>query len=116
MNKRKKGRKFNRKRDQRNALMRSLSEALIIYEKIETTEAKAKALRPVIEKYVTRGKDDSLHTRRLLRKTLTNKSTKKLIDEISPRFKNRPGGYTRIIKRGVRSHDSAKRAIIEFVE
>lgn len=116
MRKRVKGRKFHRKRDQRRALMSHLAEALIRHEKIETTETRAKALRPIIEKWVTRGRKGTLHARRNLARHLTPDSVKKLVDEIAPRFKTRPGGYTRITKRGTRKGDAAKRAIIEFVE
>ena len=96
--------------------MSHLAEALIRHEKIETTETRAKALRPIIEKWVTRGRKGTLHARRNLARHLTPYSVKKLVDEIAPRFKTRPGGYTRIIKRGTRKGDAAKRAIIEFVE
>ncbi|MEX0877938.1 MAG: 50S ribosomal protein L17 [Candidatus Spechtbacterales bacterium] len=111
-----KGRKFHRKKDQREALIRSLAEALVKNERIETTEAKAKELRPFIEKLVTKSGNDSLHVRRMLNREFTGEIVEKLLKEIGPRFKERPGGYTRIVKRGVRRGDAAKRAIIEFVE
>lgn len=96
--------------------MNHLAEALVRHEKIETTEARAKELRPLIEKWITRGRKNTLAVRRDLARHLTALSTKKLIEEISPRFATRPGGYTRIIKRGRRLRDGAPRAIIEFVE
>lgn len=111
-----KGRKFGRKRDQRTALMRSLAESLVKHERIETTEAKAKELRPFIEKWVTKSGNNTLQVRRSLRSEFTKETTQKLLDEIGPRYKERPGGYTRIVKRGARTGDAAKRAIIEFVE
>ena len=116
MNKRKKGRKFGRKRDQRKAFMKSLAEALVKHERIETSEARAKELRPFIERWVTKSRRNNLHTRRMLEKRFSDETAKKLLNEIAPRFKNRAGGYTRIIKRVPRAGDGAKRAIIEFIE
>ena len=108
------GRKFGRKRNQRKALLSSLSLSLINYGKIETSEAKAKELRPFIEKVVTRAKSDSVFARRLLRSKL-GADSKKLFEEIAPRYKDRKGGYTRIIKLGYRKSDGSPRAQIEFV-
>jgi len=109
-------RKFGRTKDVRNALIRSLARSLIIKGKIKTTEAKAKELRPFIEKLVTRGRDGGVISRRIINSRLGAPSaTKKLVDEISPRYKNRNGGYTRIIKLVPRSGDASKMAIIEFV-
>jgi len=117
MRKRKKGRKLSRKKDQRNALLKSLSRALILKEKIRTTEAKAKELRSFIEKQVTLAKkSDTLCARRLLAKNFSAKVVKKMVDEIAPRYKTRPGGYTRIIKLGSRKSNGAKMAQIEFVK
>ncbi|MDX1535286.1 MAG: 50S ribosomal protein L17 [Candidatus Spechtbacterales bacterium] len=116
MRKRTKGRKLNRKRDQREALMQSLAEALVKYERIETTQARAKALRPYIEKWITKSRKGTMHTQRMLRRNFTEETTAKLLNEIGPRFKDRPGGYTRIVKRGRRAGDAAPRSIIEFVE
>ena len=108
---------FGRKRDQRRALMCSLAEALIIHEKIETTEAKAKALRPLIEKMVTRSRDTSLSSQRHLLKHLRNNErlVKKLLTTIGPRYKERNGGYTRIVKLPNTYAVGRKCAIIEFV-
>lgn len=110
-------RKFGRVRRQRVALMRGLIRSLIIHEKIKTTEAKAKSLRPLVEKMVTRGKKDSVHNRRVLSSKLGNdpSTVKKLIEEISPRYKDRNGGYTRITKVADKSADARKNAVIEFV-
>ena len=97
--------------------MRSLARALIIHEQIETTEAKAKALRPFIEKLITRGKKDTLRSTRLIVARLggSEREALKLIKEIAPRYEKRDGGYTRVTK--IESHrpDGAKMAVIEFV-
>ena len=87
-----------------------------MHEKIKTTEAKAKELRVIAEKMITRAKNIDLANRRLLARELTPKMTKKIIDEIAPRYKERQGGYTRIIKLGPRSSDGAHMAIIELVK
>jgi len=112
-----KKRKFGRTRKQRIAMMNELARGLILHGRIETTEARAKELRPIVEKLVTRGKSDTLLSRRLLMSRLNNNdvAVKKLIDEVSPKYKDREGGYTRITKTGVRSSDAAPRAVIEFV-
>lgn len=108
-------RRFGRKRDQRNALLESLARALVLNEKIQTTEAKAKELRPFIEKLVTKSKEDNIHNRRVLTSRLSEDVAKKLIKEIGPKYKERPGGYTRIMKLGQRLEDGARLVIIEFV-
>lgn len=109
-------RKFGRKKDERKALIRSLSLALIKHKKITTTEAKAKELRPFVEKLVTKGKDGSLATQRLMISRLGSKEgVRKLIHDISPQYKKRAGGYTRITKLPRRSGDASKMAVIEFV-
>lgn len=115
MNKNKSGRKFGRKRDQRKALLRSLARALILYEKIVTTEAKAKELRMYIEPMITKSKADSLTSRRHLARCFGDDVLKKLFSDIGPRYRERKGGYTRIVKRAPRKIDSAKMAVIEFV-
>ena len=116
MKKQKKGRKFNRKRDQRRALMKSMARSLILSGRIETTEAKAKSLSPFVQKKITKAKKGDLPAKRNLLKDFSNRVVKKLIEEMAPLYKNRHGGYTRIIKTGVRKRDSAKMAIIEFVD
>ncbi|MFA5838488.1 MAG: 50S ribosomal protein L17 [Candidatus Paceibacterota bacterium] len=111
-----KNRKFGRETNQRKALMRSLCLALIKSEKIKTTEAKAKELRPMIEKLITRGKNQTLASKKLIISKLGQKTlSKKLIEEISPKYKERKGGYTRITKLSKRGADSSPMAIIEFV-
>jgi len=109
--------KLNRTTAHRKGLMRNLAAALIQEERIHTTEAKAKNLRPFIEKLVTLGKKGDLAARRLAFTRLGQKeAVHKLFQEIAPRFTERPGGYTRIIKDNFRAGDSAPMAYIEFVE
>jgi len=103
MNKQNKNRTFGRTRSQRTALMRGLALSLIEHERIQTTEAKAKELRPYVEKLITRGKDDTVASRRLVLSSLGEPSKKvadKLFGDISKRYIDRNGGYTRIIKLG----------------
>lgn len=110
-------RKFGRTKNVRNALVNSLALNLIVRGKIKTTEPKAKELRPFIEKLVTHAKTNDVATRRLLLKKLTNRrpEVKKLIEVIAPKYMDRKGGYTRVLKLGVRKADGAKMAVIEFV-
>ena len=116
MNKKNKGRKFSRKIGPRNALLRVLVNNFLLHEKIKTTEAKAKELRSVAEKMITRAKNATLSNRRLLARELTPDLTKKIIEKIATQYKDRQGGYTRIIKLGPRHSDSAKMVIIELVK
>jgi len=111
----KKARKFGRERDQKKALLKSLARSLVLHERIKTTEAKAKELRPYIEKMVTRARKGDLATHRYFARFFDDKPRKKLINEIAKRYDKRAGGYTRIIKLAPRKSDSAKMAIIEFV-
>lgn len=109
--------KLNRTSSHRKALLANLAKALISHGRIKTTLPKAKALRPYAEKLVTLGKKNDLATKRnLIAKTKDKDIVKKLCEEISPKFKERNGGYTRILKTGYRYGDSAPMAIIEFVE
>jgi large subunit ribosomal protein L17 len=111
-----KGKSLGRTKDPRKALMRSLATSFVVYEKIKTTQAKAKALRPVVEKLITLGKNDTLHNRRLALKFLyTDGAVKKLFEVVGPKYKERRGGYTRIIKIAPRVNDGAEMAIIELV-
>ncbi|MFO0718913.1 MAG: 50S ribosomal protein L17 [Candidatus Paceibacterota bacterium] len=107
--------KFGLKRNQRNALVASLALSLILNEKIKTTEVKAKALRPVVEKLVSKGKTNSVASRRLLSARVGDEGAKKLVDVLGPKYKDRKGGYTRIVKLGTRPSDRASMAVIEFV-
>lgn len=110
-------RKFGRKKNQRNALLKSLVLNLIVREKIKTTEAKAKELRPYIEKIITKAKKNTLTEKKIISSRLYNnkRAVKKLFDTIVPKYSDRNGGYTRIIKLGIRKSDSARLAQIEFV-
>jgi len=116
MKKRKKGRKLHREKDQRKALLISLAASLILKEKIKTTEAKAKEIAGFVEKQITGTKTGSLHSRRLLAGLFIPRVVKKLFDEIAPRYKERKGGYTRIIKLGPRKSNGARMAIIELIK
>lgn len=113
-----KGRTFGRPKNQRTALVRSLARSLIIHERISTTEAKAKELRPFIEKIISHGRADTVANRRLVASRLGNDeaAVKKVFSTLSPRFKNRPGGYTRIIKRAKTAGDGRSTAYIAFVD
>jgi large subunit ribosomal protein L17 len=96
--------------------MRNLAVSLILNERITTTEAKAKTIRPVVEKLVTMSRDDTEHHRRLVMARLADeRATAKLFDIIGPRFDGQPGGYTRIYKIGTRRGDGAPVSMIEFV-
>lgn len=105
-----KARSFNRPANQRRALLRSLARSLVIHESISTTEAKAKALRPMIERLITLGKSGTLAHRRLAKSRLgDDAAVKKLFESIAPRYADRKGGYTRIVKRSVRGKSDARK-------
>jgi large subunit ribosomal protein L17 len=112
-----KGRSFGRDHAEREALLRGLAKSLIIHERISTTEAKAKELRPIIEKLITASRVNSVANRRLVASRLGNDDevVKKLFTAIAPRYLDRQGGYTRIIKRSVSATDGRKTAYISFV-
>lgn len=116
MRKLNKGRKLSMKIGPRKILLRVLANNFLMREKIKTTEAKAKELRSVVEKMITRAKNVDLSNRRLLAKDLTPEMLKKIIDDVAPRYKERQGGYTRIMKLGPRNSDGAHMAIIELVK
>lgn len=112
-----KGRKLSRTSAHRKATMRSLTMALVREHRIVTTVAKAKELRRFVEPLITRAKEDNLLNRRMVFAALQNKETvKKLFDEVGPQSKDRPGGYTRVIKIGFRQGDGADMAVIELVD
>ncbi len=113
-----KGRKLNRSSTHRASLLRNMSAQLIEHEQIITTLPKAKEIRPVVEKLITLGKRGDLHARRKALSYLYNdtETVGKLFDTIAERYKERPGGYTRILKAGFRTGDSAPRAVIELVD
>ncbi|MCA9342504.1 50S ribosomal protein L17 [Candidatus Saccharibacteria bacterium] len=111
------GRKLGRERDQRSALIKSLLEALIINESIETTQAKAKEVRPAIEKLITKAKKGDLHSRRQVISSLsTLESAHKLFDDIAKRYQLRNGGYVRITNTKLRRGDNTQLSKIEFVD
>ncbi len=110
------GRRLGRTTEHRLALMRNMSTSLFEHERITTTLQKAKELRRFAEKIITLSKKESLHSRRLVARHVHDKRVvRKLFDTISPRYAQRPGGYTRIIKLGPRQGDCAEMAIIELV-
>ena len=117
MRHRKAGRQLRRTSEQKLALLRNLATSLIVSESIETTEAKAKELRPFVEKLITKAKRGTLHARRLAgRHVHKREAADKLFREVGPKFATRPGGYTRILKLGHRRGDGADMARIELVE
>lgn len=110
------GKKLRRDTAHRMALLRNLVTSFLEKERIRTTLAKAKAARPLAEKMITLGKKDTLHARRqALRFIYKKEVVRKLFNELGPRFSERPGGYTRIIKLGPRAGDGAEMAILEMV-
>jgi len=110
-------RKLNRSSPHRKAMMRNMVTSLLDHERIETTDAKAKELRRVADKMITLGKRGDLHARRQALSVIRSKAvTAKLFDELAERFRDRPGGYTRVIKVGNRVGDAAPISIIELVE
>ena len=117
------GRQFGLPSDQRRALIKGLVRNMIIYKRIETTETRAKDIRPIVEKLVTRARNepDSVHARRIARTYIGGHSAsdedviKELFTVIAPLYKNRPGGYTRMAKIGQRRGDGAPIVVVEFV-
>lgn len=112
----KKNRKFGRQSAQRKALIASLSRSLILHEGITTTEPKAKDLRPYVEKLVTRSRSGGRRALSLLKPVVGEEAARKLVEVIGPRYVERPGGYTRIIKMPTRASSAARMARIEFVQ
>jgi len=110
-------RKFSRDTNARKALLKNLANDLILRERVRTTEAKAKAIRPFVEKLITKSKDNTIASRRLLISKLGREnSVQKLLELVGPTFKDRSGGYTRIVKLVPRTGDKAEMAMIEFSE
>ncbi len=108
---------FGRHGGPRQALIKGLIHSLVQHERIKTTLSRAKTVRPLVERAVTMGKRGDVHSRRLLFSRYPQKNTvEKIMSDLSPRFKERPGGYTRIIKLGFRAGDQAPLAYIEFVD
>ena len=117
MRHRKAGRKLDRPTDQRMALLRCLVCGLLWHGHIETTETRAKSARALAEKIITLTKQDTVHARRQAREFLLDRHlVKRLFDEIGPKYRERPGGYSRIIRRGFRRGDAAPLARLELVD
>ena len=111
------GRKLNRTSAHRKAMLGNMAAALVKHEQIKTTLPKAKDLRPVVEKLITLGKRGNLHARRQAIAVLGDaKLAAKLFDTLAPRYADRKGGYTRVLKAGIRYGDNAPMALIEFVD
>lgn len=112
-----KGRKLGRTTSHRQALFRNQLSSLVKNERIVTTLAKAKELRPIAERIVTKGKADTVASRRQVARWLPDRGdVKRVFDTIAPRFSDRPGGYLRIVKLGPRQGDGAETAALEFVD
>ncbi len=112
----KKGRRLGHSSANQKHILSNLTAALFDQGKIETTMARAKVLRPLAEKMITKARKGDLHSRRIVLKTVKdNAVVTKLFDEVAPRYADRPGGYTRIVKIGPRRGDGAEMAIIELV-
>ena len=117
MRHRKKGRQLSRTASHRKAVLRNMATSLFRHERVETTQAKAKELRPFAERLITLAKRGDVHARRLVgRKIVDREILGKLFDDIGPRYESRPGGYTRILKTGSRRGDGAEMAFIELVK
>ena len=117
MRHRKQGRKLNRTSSHRKAMFKNMSVSLITHEQIVTTLPKAKELRSVVDKLITLGKKGGLHARRQAASQLQDAdAVKKLMDVLADRYKERPGGYTRVLKAGFRYGDNAPMAVIELVD
>ena len=117
MRHRKAGKKLNRNSSQRKALFKNLIQALVVHEEIKTTEAKAKAIKGIIAKLITKAKEGSLHARRQILAFLPDKkAANKLFDEITPRFRQRISGFTRFIRLGKRRGDDAMIVKMEWME
>ncbi|GEM_PF-137834 len=116
MNKNVFGRKLKRDRNERAALFKGLLSSLVLYEKIETTEQKAKAIKGQADKLITTAKKGGPNVHSRLYRFLTPSATQKLVVEITPRFSNRSGGYTRLVRLGRRLSDNASMMLMEWVE
>jgi large subunit ribosomal protein L17 len=110
-----KKKKIGKGMDSRRKLLRSLASSLMLYEKMQTSYARGRAVRPYVEKVITQAKDSSLHSRRLLLSKLTPMAAKKAIEVVGPKYKDRKGGYTRIIKLNDPKAGASK-VIIELVD
>lgn len=107
--------KIGKGTDQRRKLLRSLASSLILYEKVASSLQNARAVRPYVERLITRAKENTLHTQRLLRRRLTPMAAKKALEVLGPKYKDRKGGYTRMIKLAHHSTGNSK-VLLELVE
>ncbi|MBX4187348.1 MAG: 50S ribosomal protein L17 [Candidatus Doudnabacteria bacterium] len=107
--------KIGKGRDHARKLVRALAAAAIVYEKIQTTEARAKIARSLVEKLITKGKKEDLHNKRMIFSALPNNAARKVIEVLGPRYKTRNGGYTRIIRLG-KSKDGMPKVMLELVD
>lgn len=110
------GRQLKRDKNERKALFKSLLSSLVLYESIQTSEAKAKSIKSSADKLITKAKKGGLHSFRLVSPDISSQAVKKLLNIIAPRFAGRQGGYTRIIRTGKRLKDNAQEVIIEWTE
>lgn len=109
--------RLGRKASHRKAMLKNMATSLLRYERIRTTKAKAKEVRRLTERLITRGKTDSVHNRRTVTASIGDKAVvAKLFEEIGPRYVSRPGGYTRMLKLGQRQGDAAEMVVLELVE
>ena len=116
MKKKKVGTKLGSEKAQRKALLTSLTRELFVREKIKTTEGKAKEALPIVENIITKAKKGDLHSRRILLESFDKKVVKKIIEDVAPRYKEKSGGYARVIKLGQRKSDGAKMANLELIK
>lgn len=110
-----KKKKLGKGMDHRRKLLRTLASSAILYERIETSYANARAIRPYVEKLITKAKTDTLHIRRQLLSALTRNAAKKALDVLGPKYQGRNGGYTRIIKL-THPQSGKSKAVVEFVD
>lgn len=107
---------LGRKKASREAMLRNLATSIILHESVKTTKAKAKVVKPIVERAITRGKENTIHNRRELMKLLmTEGAVNKVLEVLGPRYATRPGGYTRLTKLGSRQGDGADMVEISFV-
>ena len=112
----KKGPRFGGSPSHSNVIMANLASELFLHDKVTTTHSKAKAVRPLAEKLITKARKGDIHSRRVVLRTITNKdAVHVLFEDIAPRYADRPGGYTRITKLGPRRGDGTEEAVIELV-
>ena len=108
--------RLSRRAAHRRSMLRNMATSLLRYERIRTTKAKARELKRVVEKMITRAKNDSVHNRRIIARYIQDKAIiAKLFTEIAPRYSERPGGYTRMIKLGERKSDAAEMVFVELL-